>query len=223
MRRRRRWGRRLGRWWMSCMPVCVILILDVLDLHCAGFGGWRRRPKISPVPTSVPRVGLVSQIHTAITLRHRLPRVAKELRCGVLDYRMVATMIARTENVDDEVIGWSLDEAIAGHVMEWMKLSTPKLRDPIDQWGHQIRSAGVRVHLPLAGAMNGSSAWWTTKGWYADLGVLLVRPVPPLEAPRRKTVRGLARRFRVGPDVFRIPPRSKACPDSKNCRAAPND
>ncbi len=28
----------------------------------------------------------------------------------------------------------SLDEAIAGHAMERMKLSTPKLRDRIDQW-----------------------------------------------------------------------------------------
>ncbi|MCT7660253.1 HNH endonuclease signature motif containing protein [Mycobacterium deserti] len=116
--------------------------LEVLDLHCADAVA-AVAAEISPVH-NISHARAVSQIHTAITLRHRLPRVAQELRSGVIDYRMVATIIARTENVDDVVIG-ELDEAIAQHAMKWMKLSTPKLRDRIDQWVTKFDPAGVRV------------------------------------------------------------------------------
>ena len=36
---------------------------------------------------------------------------------GTIDFRMVSTIIARTENVEDEFIA-DLDEAIAGHRRE---------------------------------------------------------------------------------------------------------
>ena len=38
----------------------------------------------------------------ARTLRERLPEVAKVFAGGVIDFRMVSTIIARTENVDDD-------------------------------------------------------------------------------------------------------------------------
>jgi hypothetical protein len=75
--------------------------LDVLDLHCAD-SVTSAAAEISPVPASVTRGRSARFIP-----RSRCAPVAaggQELRCGVLGYRMVATMIARTENVDDEVI-----------------------------------------------------------------------------------------------------------------------
>ena len=57
---------------------------------------------------------------------------------------MVSTIIARTENVDDEVMT-RLDEALARHVEKWMKLSGPKLRDRLDLWVAKFDPAGVRV------------------------------------------------------------------------------
>jgi hypothetical protein len=84
------------------------------------------------------------QVHFARVLRDRLPRVAKVFGTGVIDFRMVATIIARTENVEDEVIA-ELDEAIARHAPKWMKLSGPKLRDRIDLWVAKFDPAGVRV------------------------------------------------------------------------------
>ena len=77
-------------------------------------------------------------------LRERLPEVAKVFVCGVIDFRMVSTIIARTENVDDEVMA-GLDAAIARHAEKWMKLSGPKLRDRLDQWVAKFDPAGVRV------------------------------------------------------------------------------
>ena len=39
---------------------------------------------------------------------------------GVIDFRMVSTIISRTENVDEDVMP-QLDEAIARHAEKWMK------------------------------------------------------------------------------------------------------
>jgi hypothetical protein len=62
----------------------------------------------------------------------------------MIDFRVISTIIARTDNVDDEVIE-RLDEAIARHCIKWMKLSIPKLRDRIDLWVAKFDPAGVRV------------------------------------------------------------------------------
>jgi hypothetical protein len=86
----------------------------------------------------------VGQVHCARTLRDRLPYVAKVFATGVIDFRVVSMIIARTENVDDEVMA-QLDEAIARHAAKWMKLSYPKLRDRVDLWVAKFDPAGVRV------------------------------------------------------------------------------
>lgn len=75
----------------------------------------------------------VAQVQFACALWHRLPTVAKVFLRGTIDYRLVSTVISRTDNVDDAVMP-ALDEAIARHVEKWMKLSGPKLRDRVDQW-----------------------------------------------------------------------------------------
>jgi len=86
----------------------------------------------------------VGQVQFACALWHRLPAVAKVFSRGTIDFRVVSTIISRTENVDDEVIA-GLDEAIARHAEKWMRLSGPKLRDRVDQWVAKFDPAGVRV------------------------------------------------------------------------------
>jgi Domain of unknown function (DUF222) len=93
---------------------------------------------------NISRARAVGQIHYARVLRDRLPEVAKVFARGVIDFRMVATIIARTENVEDEVIP-ALDEALARHAEKWMKLSGPKLRDRVDLWVAKFDPAAVRV------------------------------------------------------------------------------
>jgi hypothetical protein len=77
-------------------------------------------------------------------LWHRLPRVARVFVSGVIDYRLVSTIVARTQNVDEAVMP-ALDEAIARHCAKWMKLSVAKLRDRVDVWVSKFDPAAVRV------------------------------------------------------------------------------
>ena len=86
----------------------------------------------------------VSQVQFACNLWHRLPTVARVFASGVIDFRLVSTILNRTENVDDAVMP-KLDEAVARHCVKWMKLSRPKLRDRVDQWVSKFDPAGVRV------------------------------------------------------------------------------
>ncbi|WP_218014633.1 HNH endonuclease signature motif containing protein, partial [Mycobacterium neglectum] len=86
----------------------------------------------------------VGQVQFACTLAHRLPSVAKVFLRGTIDYRMVSTIINRTDNVEDAVMP-ELDEAIARHCEKWMKFSKPKLRDRVDQWVAKFDPAGVRI------------------------------------------------------------------------------
>ena len=86
----------------------------------------------------------VGQVQFACALWHRLPTVAKVFASGVIDFRVVSTIISRTENVDDDVMA-DLDEAIARHAQKWMRLSGPKVRDRVDRWVAKFDPAGVRV------------------------------------------------------------------------------
>jgi hypothetical protein len=86
----------------------------------------------------------VGQVQYACALRYRLPSVAKVFARGTIDFRVVATIISRTENVEQAVMG-ELDAAIARHAEKWMRLSGPKLRDRVDLWVAKFDPAGVRV------------------------------------------------------------------------------
>ena len=86
----------------------------------------------------------VGQVQFACALWHRLPAVARVSRRGTIDFRVVSTIVSRTENVDEAVMP-QLDDAIARHAEKWMRLSGPKLRDRVDQWVAKFDPAGVRV------------------------------------------------------------------------------
>lgn len=93
---------------------------------------------------NISRGRVSNQIRYARALRERLPAVAKAFATGVIDFRMILTIIARTENVDDEVVP-QLDEALARHVAKWMRFSEPKLRDRLDLWAAKFDPAAVRI------------------------------------------------------------------------------
>src|SRR4051794_23524320 len=86
----------------------------------------------------------VGQVQFACALWHRLPAVARVFSSGVIDFRVVSTIVGRAENVEDDVMA-QLDDAIARHAEKWMKLSGPKLRDRVDLWVTKFDPAGVRV------------------------------------------------------------------------------
>ncbi|MGV0786384.1 HNH endonuclease signature motif containing protein [Mycolicibacterium sp. XJ2] len=99
--------------------------------------------EISPVQ-NISHARALSQVHAANTLRERLPRVAEVFRRGWIDYRVVATIMSRTENVEPDIMP-ALDEALAARAEKWMKLSGPKLIDRVDMFVARFDPEAVRV------------------------------------------------------------------------------
>ena len=81
----------------------------------------------------------------AIDLRERLPRVAEVFARGDIDFRLMATLVSRTELVEDPVLIAKLDAAVARHAHRWMRLSKPKLVERIDMWVARFDPAGRRM------------------------------------------------------------------------------
>lgn len=93
---------------------------------------------------NISRARASAQVRLAVSLHARLPRVAEVFARGDIDFRLVSTVISRTDNVEDEAIG-ALDEALARRVAKWMRLSKKKLRDRVDLFVAKFDEAGVRV------------------------------------------------------------------------------
>lgn len=85
------------------------------------------------------------RLRYAIDLRERLPRVAEVFAQGLIDFRVMAAVVSRTELVEDPVLVAKLDAAIARHAPKWMQLSEPKLFERIDMWVMRFDPAGKRV------------------------------------------------------------------------------
>jgi hypothetical protein len=85
------------------------------------------------------------RLRYAIALRELLPRVAEVFARGLIDFRMMAAVVSRTELVEDPVLIAKLDAAIARHSPKWMRLSGPRLFERIDMWVMRFDPAGKRV------------------------------------------------------------------------------
>jgi Domain of unknown function (DUF222) len=85
------------------------------------------------------------RLRYAIALREWLPRVAEVFARGLIDFRMMAAVVSRTELVEDPVLIAKLDAAIARHSPKWMRLSGPRLFERIDMWVMRFDPAGKRV------------------------------------------------------------------------------
>jgi Domain of unknown function (DUF222) len=85
------------------------------------------------------------RLRYAIALRERLPRVAEIFAQGLIDFRLMAAVVSRTELVEDSVLIAKLDAALSRHAPKWMRLSEPKLFERIDMWVMRFDPAGRRV------------------------------------------------------------------------------
>jgi Domain of unknown function (DUF222) len=84
------------------------------------------------------------QLQYAIALRERLPKVAEVFATGAIDFRMMAALVNRSDNVTDKELLAKLDAAFAKWSPTWMKLSGPKLTERIDMWVEKFDPTGVR-------------------------------------------------------------------------------
>jgi Domain of unknown function (DUF222) len=155
--------------------------LDALRAQELAERNWWRTVPYEEVTAEISAAQNISwgrastQVHYARVLRDRLPEVANVFATGAIDEQVVATIIARTENVDDEVIE-RLDAALARQCVKWMRLSGPKLRDRIDLWVAKLDPAGVRIP-PKAK----DNRYWTSgrraRGW-PGFGRVCTPPMP---------------------------------------------
>jgi hypothetical protein len=85
-----------------------------------------------------------AQMHIAVALRDRLPRVAALYLRGVLSSRVVSTITWRTRLVADGEALALIDAALAAGADRWGPLSEDRLDEAIDAWVVRFDPAGVR-------------------------------------------------------------------------------
>jgi hypothetical protein len=93
---------------------------------------------------NISRGRAAGQLLFAIPLRERLPKVAAVFATGQIDYRMMAALVNRSDNVKDPDALAKLDAALAKWAPKWMKLSGPTLAERVDMWVEKFDPAGVR-------------------------------------------------------------------------------
>ena len=97
---------------------------------------------------NISRGRAAGQLQWAIALRERLPEVAEVFATGAIDFRMMAALVNRSDNVTDPAVLAKLDAAFAAHAPKWMKMSGPKLTERIDMWVERFDPCGVREPRP---------------------------------------------------------------------------
>jgi hypothetical protein len=118
---------------------------DDVDRECWAIDGHENVVAEISAALNISRGRARGRLHYAITLRERLPRVAEVFARGLIDFRLMAAMVSRTELVEDPVLVAKLDRAFARHAPKWMRFSGPKLFDRIDMWVMRFDPAGKRV------------------------------------------------------------------------------
>ena len=100
---------------------------------------------------NISRGRAAGQLSYAIALRERLPKVAEVFGTGAIDFRMMAALVHRSDNVTDPAVLARLDAALAHWAPTWMKMSGPKLSERIDMWVEYIDPAPSPDMLSTSG------------------------------------------------------------------------
>ncbi|TDK95002.1 DUF222 domain-containing protein, partial [Mycobacterium paragordonae] len=74
-----------------------------------------------------------TKLHYARAMRERLPQVAAVLCAGDIDLEAFATIVFRTDLIEDPQVLASVDDKIAARVTRWPSLSRGRLSQKIDQ------------------------------------------------------------------------------------------
>ncbi|BBY04351.1 hypothetical protein MSEO_48500 [Mycobacterium seoulense] len=74
-----------------------------------------------------------SRVRYARALRERLPRVAEVFAAGDIDFRMVATLVFRTDLITDPEVVAAVDARLAAQVGRWPSLTPARLAARVDK------------------------------------------------------------------------------------------
>ena len=140
-------GRRLA--WMGELYARRAPEDDVERINWAIDGHANVVAEISAA-VNISRGRASGQLQFAVALRERLPKVLEVVKTGAIDYRMVAALINRSDNVTDSDLLAKLDAALAMWAPRWMRLSGPKLAERVDMWVEKFDPTGVREPRPAS-------------------------------------------------------------------------
>ncbi|BBY67790.1 HNH endonuclease signature motif containing protein [Mycolicibacterium helvum] len=111
-----------------------------------------------------------AQMHLALSLRDRLPRVNAMLMAGTLSYRFCEAIVNRTDLIADKATLALVDRAIAEHALSWGPMSNLKLQRAIDFWvdrydpgalrQNQTQSRDREIGIGIRGARGGIAEIW---------------------------------------------------------------
>ncbi len=91
----------------------------------------------------VSRGRAFGDMHLGLSLRHRLPNVARLFAEGLISHRVCAAIVDRTDLIQDEAALGLIDTATAEHARSWGLLSAYKLEKAIDTWVARIDSGAL--------------------------------------------------------------------------------
>ncbi|MEZ0338587.1 DUF222 domain-containing protein [Mycobacterium sp. pV006] len=110
------------------------------------------------------------QMHIAVALRYRLPKVAELFSRGVLSARLVSELAWRTQLVDDLAALKQIDTRLAQSAVKWGRLSEEKLKNAIDAVIERFDPDGLRrskeimrardIHIGASDDPNETAAIW---------------------------------------------------------------
>jgi hypothetical protein len=85
-----------------------------------------------------------AQMHLALSLRDRLPRVNALLMAGTLSYQVCEAIVNRTDLIGDRATLALVDRAISHDVLSWGPMSNLKLQRAIDFWVDKYDPGALR-------------------------------------------------------------------------------
>ncbi|MCG5431077.1 HNH endonuclease [Mycobacterium sp. MYCO198283] len=114
---------------------------EALDMWA--FDGWDCAAAEVAAALTISHAKASSQLHLAVALRDRLPKVRALLAAGRLSVRVASTIAWRTALASDEVVG-ELDAQISATATRWGALSDAKLAAAIDVVIDRMDPAALR-------------------------------------------------------------------------------
>ncbi|EHB54843.1 protein of unknown function DUF222 [Mycolicibacterium rhodesiae JS60] len=84
------------------------------------------------------------QMHLALSLRDRLPRVNALLMAGTLSYRVCVAIVNRTDLIGDRAALALVDQALSHDAVSWGPMSALKLQRSIDFWVDRYDPGALR-------------------------------------------------------------------------------
>jgi Domain of unknown function (DUF222) len=166
----------VGAWARVENAACaqrLVAIADVLEARLAAVGSAERDQwcldNWDAVAAEVAAAHNVSlgvashQLVVAWALRQRLPRVAEVFAAGLICYRLVNAIVARTRLIKDPAARAMVDTEVAAAVVDWGSLSVAKAEAAIDYWVDRYDPDAVR-RVELSARRCGRRAQWQRRG-----------------------------------------------------------